>query len=77
MLILLSIVVVPPEVGRFFSKSPQSFLFSTFFNKKHLKTLLYQHLFSYYKKCSCFYIVSRHEETRFHSFQIPKLGGIK
>src|SRR5699024_2336345 len=27
----------------FFQNLPQSFLFSTFFNKKHLKTLLYQH----------------------------------
>src|SRR5699024_3174548 len=33
----------------FFQNLPQCFLFSTFFNKKHLKTLLYQHLFSYYK----------------------------
>lgn len=40
----------PPEVGRIFSKSPPEFFcFQPFFNKKHLKTLLYQHLFSYYK----------------------------
>ena len=40
----------PPEVGRFFSKSPPEFFcFQPFFNKKYLKTLLYQHLFSYYK----------------------------
>ena len=37
-------VVVPPQkLVDFFQNLPQSFLFSTFFNKKHLKTLLYQH----------------------------------
>ena len=39
----------PQKLVDFFQNLPQSFLFSTFFNKKHLKTLLYQHLFSYYK----------------------------
>ena len=44
------IVVVPPRSWSIFFKiSPRVFCFQPFFNKKHLKTLLYQHLFSYYK----------------------------
>ena len=39
----------PMSWSIFFKISPRVFCFQPFLTKKHLKTLLYQHLFSYYK----------------------------
>ncbi|WP_432775602.1 replication associated protein (plasmid) [Limosilactobacillus reuteri] len=39
----------PRSWSIFFKISPRVFCFQPFLTKKHLKTLLYQHLFSYYK----------------------------
>src|SRR5699024_9669748 len=67
----------PQKLVDFFQNLPQSFLFSTFFNKKHLKTLLYQHLFSYYNNVVVYIFYKDKKKLVFNSFKIPKLGEIK